>query len=113
MSNLAIDDALTNGLEPNTEGSYGTPITETADMRTKMQTMDMIDSSMYGTGVKFNFINTAQSVSETVNGAVVTTTDPASEPNLPSDTITTATSDANVYLTFSGGGHELEFATSI
>ena len=71
--------------------------------------MDMIDSSVFGMDTKFNF-GTSNTVSQTIAGTVVSDTDPASEPNLPSDT---ATTEENVYLTFSGGGHALEFSSSV
>ena len=111
MSDLAITDALANGLEPNTKDLYGTAITDETDssLRTKMQTMDMIDSSIYGASAKFGF-DTESDVSEMINSTSVSAIDPASEPNLLSNP---ATSDANIYLTFSGGGHALEFSTSI
>jgi len=108
MNDLAIVDALENGLEPNTEDSYGTPISSTEALITKMQTMDMIDSSVFGMDTTFDF-GTSKTVSQTIDGTVVPGTDPASEPNLPSDTDTTE----NVYLTFSGGGHALEFSSSV
>ena len=110
MNDLAIVDALENGLEPNTEDSYEVAITDsTEDFTTKMQTMDMIDSSVFGMDTTFDF-GTSKTVSQTIAGEVVSDTDPASEPNLLSDT---ATTEENVYLTFSGGGHALEFSSSV
>ena len=110
MSDLAITSALENGLEPNTEDHYDSAITSsTDDLTSKMQTMDMIDSSVFGMGTKFEF-STDKDVSQTIDGTPTTVTDPASQPKLPSDSAITS---ENVYLTFSGGGHALEFSSSI
>ena len=107
---LAITSALENGLEPNTEDHYDSAITSsTDDLTSKMQTMDMIDSSVFGMGTKFEF-STDKDVSQTIDGTPTTVTDPASQPKLPSDSAITS---ENVYLTFSGGGHALEFSSSI
>ena len=70
MNDLAIVDALENGLEPNTEDSYGTPISSTEALITKMQTMDMIDSSVFGMDTTFDF-GTSKTVSQTIDGTVV------------------------------------------
>ena len=50
-----------------------------------MQTMDMIDSSVFGMDTTFDF-GTSKTVSQTIDGIDVDDYDPASEPNLPSDT---------------------------
>ncbi|CAL6300661.1 unnamed protein product [Bathycoccus prasinos] len=116
MNDLAIKSALENGLEPNTEDNYENEISvdtvtenQYDDYVNKMQTMDMIDSSVFGMDTTFDF-GTSKTVSQTIDGIDVDDYDPASEPNLPSDT---ATTDKNVYLTFSGGGHALEFSSSV
>jgi len=108
MSDVAIEDALANGLEPNTEDSYEVAITSNGNLTSKMQTMDMIDSSVFGMDTKFDF-GTSKTVSQTVAGTVISADDPESAPNLPSDSAT----EKNVHLTFSGGGHALEFSSSI
>jgi len=118
MNDLAIANALKNGLEPNTENNYGTeittdssgtPVTSDNTLTTKMKTMDMIDSSVFGMQTTFEF-GTSKTVSQTVAGTDISVDDPESAPNLPSDS---ATTNANVYLTFSGGGHALEFSSSV
>ena len=110
MSDLAITSALENGLEPNTEDHYDSAITSsTDDLTSKMQTMDMIDSSVFGMGTKFEF-STDKNVSQTIDETPTNVTDPVSQPILPSDSAITS---ENVYLTFSGGGHALEFSSSI
>ena len=95
MNDLAIKSALEKGLEPNTEDNYENEISvdtvtenQYDDYVNKMQTMDMIDSSVFGMDTTFDF-GTSKTVSQTIDGIDVDDYDPASEPNLPSDTATT------------------------
>jgi surface protein len=123
MNDLAISSALKKGLEPNTEDNYGNEISVATvtedqydDYANKMKTMDMIDSSVFGMDTEFSFVTTTdKEVSQTINGTVVSDTDPFSQPHLPQDvtTKTRLSRTENVYLTFSGGGRALEFSSSV
>jgi len=74
--------------------------------------MDMIDSSVFGMQTTFEF-GTSKTVWQRVAGTDISVDDPESAPNLPSGASDSATTNANVYLTFSGGGHALEFSSSV
>ena len=92
--NSAYSRGMSGDVFDASKGDFSLPSTSEKDSYTSM---DMIDASMFGGNARFEF------------GGPAAGHDPKPNPSLGGK----VTEKTPVYLTFSGGGHNLEFAASI